>query len=94
MSDQLALDNLRVNGEHVLLPLQGNLQALVESRSRPGQFHNVSWEFDDRIGLERWICTCESGSFRGDCRHIRAVDLWAAGLATVEFESPDKKRPR
>ncbi len=83
---QLALDRLVIDGENVLLPLQGHTHALVESRSRPGQFHSVSYEFDDRIGKDAWCCTCESGSFRGDCRHIRAVDRWNAGKARVEFE--------
>jgi hypothetical protein len=81
---------LLVNGERVHLPIQGIKQALVESRSRPGQFHNVSFEFDDRIGKEVWVCTCESGSYRGECRHIRAVDLWNAGLANVEFVDSDR----
>ena len=78
---------LLVNGEHVVMPPQGNRHFLVESRSRPGQHHSVSWEFDDTIGKETWVCTCESGNFRGECRHIRAVDLWSVGRGDVSLET-------
>lgn len=76
---------LSVEGEHVLLPIQGRQQALVESRSRPGQWHNVSFEFNDENGKEESVCTCESFTFRGGCRHVRAVDRWNAGLASVRL---------
>lgn len=73
---QVAGETVRVIGKH---------HALVESRSRPGQYHSVSWEFDDKIGKETWICTCESGGFRGDCRHIRIIDLWNVGKVPGVF---------
>ncbi len=86
---QLALDHIVVSGEHVNLPFQGDRQYLVESRSRPGQHHNVSFELNDLNGKEELVCTCESFGFRGSCRHVRAVDLFEAGLATVEFEAAE-----
>ena len=86
---QLALDHIVVSGEHVNLPFQGDRQYLVESRSRPGQHHNVSWEFNEANGKEEFVCTCESFGFRGVCRHVRAVDLWAAGKASVSFEASE-----
>lgn len=85
---------LVVAGEHVLVPFQGEKQFLVESRSRPGEHHNVSWEFNDETGKDEWTCVCESFTFRHDCRHVRAVDLWAAGLATVKIVPADVSAER
>lgn len=79
------MTTLLVEGEHVLLPIQGRQQALVESRSRPGQWHCVSFEWNDDRGLEEWTCTCEAFTFRHECRHVVAVDRWNAGLAKAEL---------
>ena len=73
---------LLVNGE--VVTVLGHKHALVASKSRDGEDHAVSFEWDDRIGKDRWVCTCPSGNFRGSCRHITAVDLWDAGKASVE----------
>ena len=75
---------LLVDGEHVIV--QGNKHALVESKSRPGEYHAVSFQFNAANGLEEWCCSCESWNFRHDCRHVRAADLFNAGKATVSFE--------
>lgn len=75
---------LIIDGERVV-PL-GHLHTLVESRSREGEYHSVSWEWNDDSGKEEWTCSCEGWSFRHDCRHIRAVDRWVAGKASVRIE--------
>lgn len=69
---------LRVDG--VRLIVTGKLACLVESKSRPDQFHSVSLE--DGV----YSCTCESGAIRKACRHINLVRRWLDGLAQVSIE--------
>lgn len=75
--------SLLVDGERVLV--QGDKQALVASKSHAGEWHTVSFEWDDEKGREEWICTCMGFSVRHECRHVRAIDRWNAGRATVRF---------
>ena len=74
----LLVDGIRV------VPL-GRFHALVESRSKPGEHHSVEYGWNDESGKEKWTCSCEGWSFRHDCRHIRAVDRWVAGKASVKI---------
>jgi hypothetical protein len=69
---------LRVDGTRLIVT--GKLACLVESKSRPDQFHAVSLEDGT------YACTCESGTVRKSCRHISLVRRWLDGLAKVEFE--------
>ena len=82
MVNTLKLPDIRVDGE--VVSEIGHKHALIESKSHPGQHHVVTHEFNDDIGKEEWICTCEGFGFRHACRHVRALDRWAAGKAVVE----------
>lgn len=79
--------SLLVDSERVLV--QGDKQALVASKSSPGEWHTVSYEWNDGTGREEWICTCTGFSVRRACRHVRAIDRWNAGKATVRFASDE-----
>ncbi len=70
---------LVIDGEHVIVI--GRLHCLVESKSRPTQYHTVS--FED----EEWSCTCESGVMRKSCRHQRAIREWMLGRAKVSVHA-------
>lgn len=76
---------LSVDGERVMLPIQGHKQVLVESKSTAGVAYNVSYEFNERNGHDEWVCTCRGFEVRGRCRHVRAIDRWNAGKADVRL---------
>lgn len=65
--------------------VQGHQQVLVASKSHAGQWHTVSFEFNEQNGKEEWVCTCRGFEIRHSCRHVKAVDRWNAGLADVKF---------
>jgi hypothetical protein len=86
LADLLAgVTALSVDGETVLLPIVGHKQVLVASRSHAGEAHNVSYEWNDERGIEEWTCTCRGYEIRHSCRHVKAVDRWNAGKATVQL---------
>lgn len=74
-----------VDGERVLLPIQGHQQVLVASKSHAGQHHNVSYEFNGDRGYDEWVCTCRGFEIRHNCRHVKAIDRWNAGKADVRL---------
>lgn len=80
---------LLIDGARVLV--QGKWQALVESRSRPGQYHTVEMQLETDEDPFLVACTCESGMTRrdGSCWHARLVHRFMLGKAHVEIEEPD-----
>ncbi len=80
---------LVIDGARVLVT--GRISCLVESRSRPGQFHAV--EMQEELDEDPFLisCTCESGMARrdGSCWHARLVHRWLLGKARVEIEETE-----
>ena len=74
----LVIDNERV------IPI-GHLQALVESRSKPGEHHSISWEYDPDTGENAWSCTCRGFECRHACRHVGVVEAWIKSEASVRI---------
>ncbi len=85
----MTIPALRIGDERVLI--QGRLQALIESRSNPGQFHICEIADNGRIS-----CSCigfttrnAEGMHRYLCRHAATIEGWLAGRipATIEETS-------
>lgn len=77
--------SLLIDGERVLP--QGHSQALVASKSEEGSWHSVEWSDDEMC----WTCTCISFQTRHKCRHAKAIDRWAGGIADVKYARDEEE---
>lgn len=71
--------HLLVDGYRVLQ--QGNDHVLVQSKTAEDEWHSVEWD-EERVD---WVCTCPGYTFRGKCKHSKAVSNWAGGVADVKY---------
>ena len=70
---------LLLNGTRVLV--QGKRQALVASRSHPGEWHTCEADAENRVA-----CSCIGYQTRGYCWHAQLITDWLVGRLLVEIE--------
>lgn len=68
----------------------GDKHALIASKSVPDEWHAVSYDFNDNTGQDEWMCSCRGFEIRHKCRHVRVVDRWNAGKASVRLASDEE----
>lgn len=70
----------------VTVRVQGRRQALVMSRSHPGEWHTVEQE-----ETGKWVCTCKGWEVRKRCYHVDHVREWALGRYPAKVLSTDAR---